>query len=141
VLYADSLIQPGGYGLISRLTGAYTSTLGGWIAAIDAVFDRYGAQCATVKIALAYGRPLSFDPAVTRHDAEPLYARHRVAPLSKSEVRPLEDYLFYQVLQHAVERHLPIQLHTGAYSGANYVNNYSLRDNVKDVAELAIAHP
>ena len=140
-LYANDLIHPAGYGLISGATGLDTATLGDWLGAIDAYFARYAPQCAAVKISLAYSRPLAFDPAVPRARAEALYAQHRAEPLDNAAARPLEDYLFYHVLRRAADHGLPIQLHTGLYSGANRLNAYALRDNVKDVAELAIAHP
>ncbi len=140
-LLADSLINPAGYGLFSRVTGTEAATLGGWLATVDTTFARYAPGCAAVKIALAYRRPLAFDPTVSRATAEALYARHRAHPLDGLDARPLQDFLFYHVLRQAADRHLPIQFHTGAYSGADYMNAYALRDNVKDLAELAIAHP
>ena len=44
-------------------------------------------------------------------------------------------------LKRAADAGLPVQFHTGAYSSADYLNAYRLRDNVRDLAELAIARP
>ncbi len=141
VLYADSLIHPAGYALMERVTEVDTVTLDGWLAAIDAYFSLYAPQCLTVKVAVAYGRPLFFDPSVSRATAESLYAQHVSRPLDRRTARPLEDYVFQHVLRRAADYRLPMQFHTGAYAGANSMNDYYLRDNVKDLAELAIAHP
>jgi len=141
VLYADELIHPAGYALLSRLTGVDTASFDGWLAAIDAYFAQVAEQCLAVKIALGYGRELYFDAGVSRAEAERLYIRHRATPLSYAAARPMGDYIFHHVLRRAADYRLPLQFHTGIYSGANYMNAYRLRDNVRDLALLAIAHP
>jgi len=140
-LFANDLIHPTGYGLMARATGREAETLADWLAAIDAYFARYAPGCAAVKVALAYRRPLAYSPDVPRAQAEALYVEHRERPLAGEAARPLEDYILHHVLRRAADYALPVQFHTGLYSGANHLNAYALRDNVRDLAALAVAHP
>ena len=140
-LFANDLIHPTGYGLMARATGREAETLADWLAAIDAYFARYAPGCAAVKVALAYRRPLAYSLDVSRAQAEALYVEHRERPLAGEAARPIEDYILHHVLRRAADYALPVQFHTGLYSGANHLNAYALRDNVRDLAALAVAHP
>jgi uncharacterized protein len=140
-LFVDSLISPTGYDLMARLTGVDASDLAGWQKTVDAYFEANARRCCMVKVALAYGRPLRFAPDVSSEQAAKLYAGHRAGVLPASDIRPLEDYLFHHILARAADYSLPLKFHTGLYSGADYLNDYALRDNVRDLAQLAIAHP
>ena len=72
-----------------------------------------------VKIGLAYRRIIRFEK-VAKADAERLFNRiagHLGEGLSWEEARPLQDFIVHQIIQGAIERDLPIQIHTGLQEG------------------------
>ncbi len=90
------------------------------VGAMHAALDRYLREGAVgVKIGIAYRRSLRFDK-VTHGDAERVFARlfdHLGEGPSWEEARPLQDYMFHRIVQAAVERDVPIQIHTGLQEG------------------------
>ncbi len=79
-----------------------------------------------VKCGLAYDRTLYFGEA-TQHDAEQVFNRLfrcRDERLPWEEAKPLQDYMMHQVIEHAIEYGLPIQIHTGLQEGnGNVITN------------------
>jgi predicted TIM-barrel fold metal-dependent hydrolase len=72
-----------------------------------------------IKIGIAYRRALKFDK-VARADAERLFARlfaHLGEGLSWEEARPLQDYMFHEIVRAGLELNVPIQIHTGLQEG------------------------
>jgi predicted TIM-barrel fold metal-dependent hydrolase len=85
-----------------------------------AALEAYLAQGAVgIKIGLAYRRTIRFEK-VPRADAERLFDRivaHLGEGLSWEEARPLQDYLIHQIVRAAIDKALPIQVHTGLQEG------------------------
>jgi predicted TIM-barrel fold metal-dependent hydrolase len=72
-----------------------------------------------IKIGMAYRRIIRFEK-VARADAERLFNRiatHLGEGLSWEEARPLQDYIIHEIIRAAIERNLPIQIHTGLQEG------------------------
>ncbi|MBP1776136.1 MAG: amidohydrolase, partial [candidate division NC10 bacterium] len=90
------------------------------VGAMRAALDRYLLEGAVgIKIGIAYRRGLRFEK-VTHGDAERVFARlfgHLGEGPSWEEARPLQDYMFHRIIQAAVERDVPIQIHTGLQEG------------------------
>ena len=90
------------------------------VQAMQASLERGIAEGAVgIKIGIAYRRSIRFE-RTPRVDAErvfdALFAHLGEGP-SWQESRPLQDYLFHQIVRAAVERDLPIQIHTGLLEG------------------------
>jgi predicted TIM-barrel fold metal-dependent hydrolase len=85
-----------------------------------AALDRYLLEGAVgIKIGIAYRRSLRFEK-VAHGDAERVFAQlfsHLGEGPSWEEARPLQDYMFHRIIQAAVERDVPIQIHTGLQEG------------------------
>lgn len=67
----------------------------------------------------AYHREIRFD-LPPRSDAERLFNSMLIDPrnqLSYPDARPLDDYLFHQIIRFARELNLPVQVHTGHMAG------------------------
>jgi predicted TIM-barrel fold metal-dependent hydrolase len=90
------------------------------VRAMHAALDRdIRAGAVGVKIGIAYRRTLRFEK-VPAAEAERLFTRlfaHLGEGLSWDEARPLQDYMFHQIVRAATERDLPIQIHTGLQEG------------------------
>ncbi len=141
-LFADGFIFPSDKDLIKAETCMDISTLGDWLRAIDVYFEKYASMCCSIKIALAYSGALNFSPSVSFKTAEEYFQNQLNGKLSYySEMRPLVDYLFYYIVQKASEYKLPLKFHTGIYSAANFVNFDAIKNNVRDLTKIALAHP
>jgi predicted TIM-barrel fold metal-dependent hydrolase len=121
--------------VLEQKTGVTIHSLDDLLKAIDVAFERaVAAGVVGLKVGLAYRRPLYFEKAA-KADAEQVFnqlSRYPVAfgdvtqqpPVSWTEAKPLQDYLMHQVIHHAIEAHLPIQIHTGIHEGnGNFVAN------------------
>lgn len=90
------------------------------IQAMHAALDRdLAAGAVGVKIGIAYRRTIRFDKT-PRGDAERVFARlfsHLGEGPSWEDARPLQDYMFHQIVRAAVERAVPVQIHTGLQEG------------------------
>ncbi len=90
------------------------------LAAMRGALEAYLAQGAVgIKIGLAYRRTIRFEK-VGRADAERLFDRmaaHLGEGLSWEEARPLQDYVVHQIVRAAIDKGLPIQVHTGLQEG------------------------
>lgn len=141
-LYADIFIYPSSVYLIENETCVDCSTLNGWQKAIDVYFEKYAKHCCSIKIALGYLGSLDFNPSVSFKAAEKYFNQYLHNQIKNyTEIRPLVDYLFFYILDKAKDYKLPLKFHTGIYSGANYVNFDAIRNNVRDISNIAISHP
>jgi predicted TIM-barrel fold metal-dependent hydrolase len=90
------------------------------IQAMHAALDRdLAAGAVGVKIGIAYRRTIRFEKT-PRGDAERVFARlfsHLGEGPSWEDARPLQDYMFHQIVRAAVERAVPVQIHTGLQEG------------------------
>lgn len=119
------------------------------LKAMDVAFDRaVEADVVGVKLSVAYRRSLDFEK-VAKADAERIFNRidrypvkagavPQQPPISWAEAKPLQDYLAHQVVRRAIERHLPLQVHTGLQEGnGNYLSN----SNPLHLASLLLEYP
>jgi len=101
-------------------TGRSVHSLDALVEAMHAALDRdLQAGAVGVKIGIAYRRTIRFEK-VARGDAERIFARlfsHLGEGPSWDEARPLQDYMFHRIIQAAIERDVPIQIHTGLQEG------------------------
>jgi len=96
--------------------------------ALDVAFgQREDDGMVGVKIFLAYKRPLSFDQVPAARAEEVLLRTtqaHGDTPIGFGEAKPLQDYMVHAIIRRALERDLPIQIHTGYQNdNANLVDN------------------
>jgi hypothetical protein len=117
-------------------TGRAIHSLDDLVQAMHTGLDRdLEAGAVGIKIGVAYRRSIKFDK-VSRGDAERVFTRlfgHLGEGPSWEEARPLQDYMFHQIVRAAVERDVPIQIHTGLQEGNGNVlenSNPSLLTNV-----------
>jgi predicted TIM-barrel fold metal-dependent hydrolase len=80
-----------------------------------------------VKVPLAYSRTLNFENTA-RKDAEKVFRRLMRTKLGDllpfNEVKQLQDYMFYRLMELAREHDLPVAIHTGLLAGkGNMLNN------------------
>ncbi len=101
-------------------SGVTIHSLDDLLRVMHVMLERYLADGAVgVKIALAYRRIIRFEK-VAKADAERLFNRissHLGEGLSWEDARPLQDYLVHEIIRAAIERDLPIQMHTGLQEG------------------------
>jgi predicted TIM-barrel fold metal-dependent hydrolase len=97
-------------------------------AALDVAFAQRAEEgMVGVKNFLAYRRPISFEQVPAARAEEVLLRTtqaHADTPVGFEEARPLQDYMVHAIIRRAVERDLPIQIHTGFQNdNANFVDN------------------
>jgi predicted TIM-barrel fold metal-dependent hydrolase len=117
-------------------TGRSVHSLDALVEAMHAALDRdLQAGAVGVKIGIAYRRTIRFEK-VARGDADRVFSRlfgHLGEGPSWEEARPLQDYMFHQIIQAAIQREVPIQIHTGLQEGNGNVlanSNPTLLTNV-----------
>lgn len=74
---------------------------------------------AGVKIGIAYRRTIRFEKT-TEAEAERAFARlfgHLGEGPAWDEARPLQDYMFHQIVRAAIDHDVPVQIHTGLQEG------------------------
>jgi hypothetical protein len=101
-------------------SGVTIHTLDTLLRAMHVMLDAYLADGAVgVKVSLAYRRIIRFEKT-PKADAERLFNRiaaHLGEGLSWEDARPLQDYIVHEIIRAAIERDLPIQIHTGLQEG------------------------
>ena len=106
--------------LLEADTGIAIHTLDDLVRSMNAALDRYSREGAVgVKIGIAYRRSLLFRK-VPRARAERIFTRmfsHLGEGPSWEEARPLQDFMFHEIIRACMERDLPIQVHTGLQEG------------------------
>lgn len=79
-----------------------------------------------VKVGWSYSRTL-FCEDVPRERAEKIFNKMKARPeklFTLEEVKPLQDYLFFKVMEHCEKYNLPVQVHTGLQTlNGNYITN------------------
>jgi hypothetical protein len=107
-------------GVLESDTGVAIHSIDDLLRAMLAQLQSYLADGAVgIKIGLAYRRTLRFDK-VAKADAERVFNRisaHLGEGPSWEETKPLQDYVVHQIIREAIERDLPVQIHTGLQEG------------------------
>ena len=109
---------------LEKVTGVAVHSLADMEKALEAaVAKRLQEGAVGFKCAVAYSRTLQFDE-VSRGDAErafdSLFGSAAADPAPAAPQKQLGDYLMHRLMQHAAERHLPVQIHTGSLLGSQY---------------------
>ena len=125
---------------LERQVGHKVHSLKELLSALRAEFDRTDGKICGVKIGVAYTRPIYFEK-VSFYEAEEAFneifkTRRFMSydtpeiwkmvpePIECESLRVLQDYLIHSIIQEAVKRGLPIQIHTGLQEGnENIVSN------------------
>ncbi len=101
-------------------TGLAIHSLDDLVQAMHAALGRYLQEGAVgIKIGIASRRTIRFEK-VPRPEAERIFTRlfgHLGEGPSWEEARPLQDYMFHQIIRAALERDVPVQIHTGLQEG------------------------
>ena len=121
--------------------GIPVKTLGDWHAVIHWWFDRYAKYAVAVKSQQAYSRDIDY-ARVPAEQAEPVFKKVlQRDPVNPGERKLLEDHLFWQAVDEATARDLPVKLHTGYYAGQDSMPLSRLRLNAGSAAELCRLSP
>jgi predicted TIM-barrel fold metal-dependent hydrolase len=111
---------------LEKVTGVAVPSLAGMEKALEAAVEKRLQEGAVgFKCAAAYFRTLQFDD-VSRSDAERAFDSLFGSPAADSGPalaslqKQLGDYMMHKLMQHAAERHLPVQIHTGSLLGSQY---------------------
>jgi len=112
-----------------------------------AVEKHMSERMVALKIGVAYQRILKFD-IVPKWKAEEVFAqimrddfcfRHDLGEERRYlEGKPLQDYMFHQAIRLAMDRNLPIQIHTGIQEGHG---NYLSQTNPIHLTEIFMLYP
>ena len=129
---------------IRRLEKEYDTnvyTLNDLLKVLDLSFEmRIKEGIVGVKTALAYNRIIRYEKT-TKYQAERIFNRifdHLGEGISWREAKPLQDFLMHQVIQRAIEKNFPIQIHTGLQEGnGNIITNA----NPTHLVNLFIQYP
>ena len=97
------------------------TTLPEWHRVIDWNFEKFGPRAIAMKNQSAYARRLNYED-VEAKTAAPIFERYvKGEELSQAETKALQDHLSHYCLARATDFRLPVKLHTGYYSGSNYM--------------------
>jgi uncharacterized protein len=95
---------------------------------IDTIFEKRLNSIYGIKIGIAYGRDINFAD-VSSYDAEKAFGKllnlkkynwhkwHDSDNISIEDLRPFHDYMFHYFIKKAIDKDLPIQIHTGMLAG------------------------
>jgi len=98
------------------LVGVTVTDFRSYLDLFEAMLERHcRGGAVAVKLALAYDRPLDFQP-VDRGAAERIWQSGPTAT-SPEQRKVLQDFLTFYAVGRATERGLPVQIHTGILEG------------------------
>lgn len=101
---------------VGALADVDTTSLGGYEEAMFELIKRAKSRGVIgLKDQSAYRRIIDYDLPV-RSDAERIFNKLLIDPrnqLAWPEAKPLDDYLFHQIIRFARDLSLPVQIHTG----------------------------
>lgn len=128
--------------LLHRITGIGITNLARMIDVVDCCFERYGPRAIALKSQAAYRRGLDYAPT-DRSDAEKSFSLflRSPGPLSPTESKPFEDYLFHHCMRKAREYKLPVKLHTGYFAGTGHMPLHRVGANGGDICPILQADP
>ncbi len=102
---------------------ASPQTLAMWLKTyvVAAIEQRKQEGAVALKFTAAYYRPLDFAP-VPEQEAASIYLRciREGGGPNLEDYKKLQDYIFFEVGKTAARLHLPVHIHTGPGSGAQY---------------------
>jgi predicted TIM-barrel fold metal-dependent hydrolase len=118
---------------LGRQIGSPIHSFKNMIGALESEFEKVQGKIVGVKIGLAYTRPIYFEK-VSFSQAEKAFNEifkgnkfkvfespqiWKMIPetIDSNSVQVMQDYLIHKIIQEAVKRNLPIQIHTGLQEG------------------------
>ncbi len=116
--------------------GMKVADLHDWHRVIDWWFATYGPYAVAVKSTAAYSRNLDFDDVPAEQVEEVFKKRLNNDPITPDEHKRLQDHLFWYSVRKATEHNLPVKLHTGYYTGTNYMPLSRLQGNAAAASDL-----
>lgn len=122
-------------------TGREVASLPDLLAVMGGYFERFGAEAAAVKLAIAYARPIGTLAARPEPSTELFRAWLRGDPVPSDIGRSIEDTVIEAGLGMASDLGLSVKVHTGLHVGNDRMDLRSVRDNVADVCALARRFP
>lgn len=130
------LTDPADFTRLAWETGIEPSSLDAWLQQIDDIFRIHGPTASAVKLKTAYFRDL-YITAGDRARAEYAFRSFKSNIVFSAEEKvDLHNFLIRYVISRATECKLPIQFHTGYYSGNGYMPLGRVRNNQGDLCRL-----
>ncbi|MFB3903149.1 MAG: amidohydrolase family protein [Acidobacteriota bacterium] len=130
-----------GFDVYASAAGVKVADLHDWHRVIDWWFATYGPYAVAVKSTAAYVRNLDYAD-VPAEQVEGIFKKKlNKDPLTADEQTRLQDHLFWYSVRKATECNLPVKLHTGYYTGANYMPLGRLQGNAASASDLCRKSP
>ncbi len=124
--------------LLSGPAKIKVKTLKDWYRVVDWWFEKYGKYAVAAKSVNAYRRNIDYD-RVGLSEADSIFSKRvNNTALSEEEEKKLEDHLFWYTTQVAADHGLPIKIHTGYYSGYDYMHLTNVSKNPAYAAEMCL---
>ena len=140
-LKANSFVSDPGNERLAKESGIDPSTLQDWHQVIDYWFDRYGRYVVAIKVSLAYGRRVDFQPTEAEKVVDIYSAIIQGQAVEKESRKALEDHLFWYVANKATEFDLPVKIHLGYLAGNDRMDLANTRTNPGDATMLCRQGP
>jgi len=124
--------------LLSSVAKIKVKTLEDWYRVIHWWFEKYGKYVVAAKSVNAYLRNIDYG-MVGFNEADSIFSKrvNNIA-LGSEEKKKLEDHLFWYTAQVATDYGLPIKIHTGYYSGYDYMHLTNVSKNPAYAAEMCL---
>ncbi|HUV41672.1 MAG TPA: amidohydrolase family protein [Sedimentisphaerales bacterium] len=122
-------------------TGIEVTCLSDWHKVIDWWFDKYGQYAVAVKSQHAYRRDIDHEKVPAEQVETSFKKKLAGETLSASELKLLEDHLFWYVVRKATKMNLPVKLHTGYYTGNSRMPLSRLVKNCGSATQLCLDAP
>jgi len=126
---------------LARPTGITLAGLADYHKAIDWWFEKYGTYAVAVKTQAAYARRLDYADVPAEQAEGPFGQMLQGAQVPPSDVKLVQDHLFWYCVRAATARNLPVKLHTGYYAGHDSMPLARLTTNPDDLCNLLRTSP
>ncbi|NND33763.1 MAG: amidohydrolase family protein [Saprospiraceae bacterium] len=140
-LKANSFVSDPGNAKLANEAGIIPATLQDWHQVIDYWFDRYGKYVVGIKVSLAYGRRIDFQPTEAEKVSDTCHQILQGQPVDGEDRKALEDHLFWYVVNKATEFNLPVKIHLGYLAGQDRMDLANVRTNPGDATMLCRQGP
>ena len=108
---------------IEQRTGRSIDSLADFLKVIDFEFQKIqeNPEIVGLKSGHAYTRAIHYTP-VTFEQAETVFKKIRISAheTTEEEIRMLQDFVMFYLLENAERQNLPIQIHTGVLAGTGH---------------------
>jgi uncharacterized protein len=122
-------------------TGITVTELSDWHKVIDWWFAKYGRYAVAVKSQDAYRRNIDYAPTPAEKVADIFQKKLKGRTVQPEEQKALEDHLFWYAALRSANNKLPVKIHTGYYTGHDYMPLSRLIQNPGSACDLCRAAP